>query len=309
MSPIFPRSSCLTFGVHYTNFASATGFASLIIQAPVATTTTLTASATSVNEQQQFILTATVQGNLPTGTVTFLNGTTALGTAQLANGSASLTTSFANAGTVSVTANYGGDPNNLGSVSGPLKVTVVAPGFSVAASPSSATITPGQSVTFTLTVTPAGGFDSAVSFVCGALPSQAMCAFSSASVTPTNGQPTQVKLTISTVAASAHLRDSLPAAPRRSPWIPGGAMVSFAGMIGLLRKRAAYIRYRSWLCALCVGILFCGVSLYMTGCGGGGGQTPPTNPGTPAGTSTITITASTSGSTSLQNASVQLTVQ
>jgi hypothetical protein len=46
-----------------TNFASATGFASLTVQAPVSTTTTLTGSATSINEQQQFILTATVQGN------------------------------------------------------------------------------------------------------------------------------------------------------------------------------------------------------------------------------------------------------
>ena len=153
-------------------------------------------STTSVNEQQQFTLTATVQGNSPTGTVTFLNGTTALGTAQLANGSASLTTSFADAGTVSVTASYGGDPNNLGSVSAPLQVTVVAPGFSVAASPASATITPGQSATFTLTVTPAGGFNSAVSFACGGLPSLATCAFSSASVTPANGQPAQSTLTI-----------------------------------------------------------------------------------------------------------------
>jgi hypothetical protein len=190
---------------------------------------------------------------------------------------------------------------------------VVSPGFSVAASPSSATITPGQSATFTLTVTPAGGFNNAVSFACGTLPSQASCAFSTASVTPANGQPAQVTLTISTLAASAHLQESLPATPRRSPWIPGGAMVSFAGMIGLLRKRTAYRRYRScyrsWLRVLCVGIFVCGVSLRMTGCGGGGGQTPPTSPGTPAGMSTITITASTSGSTSSQNANVQLTVQ
>jgi hypothetical protein len=289
------------------NYAAATGFASLTINAPVATTTTLTASAASVNEQQQLTLTAAVQGNAPTGTVTFLNGTTALGTAQLSNGSASLTTSFTNAGTVSAVANYAGDLNNLGSVSPVVKITVVPPSFSIAASPSTATITPGQSATFTLTVTPAGGFNSAVSFTCGALPSKAFCAFSPQSVTPAEGQPAQVKLTVSTTAASANLQASLPVRPQPAPWIPGGAMMSLAGLIGFLGKRATHRRYLFRLRAIRIGILLCGGTLCLVGCGGGGGQTTPSNPGTPAGTSTITITAT--GSTSVQNAAVQLIVQ
>jgi hypothetical protein len=204
-------------------------------------------------------------------------------------------------------ANYAGDLNNLGSVSPVVKITVVPPSFSIAASPSTAMITPGQSATFTLTVTPAGGFNSAVSFTCGALPSKAFCAFSPQSVTPAEGQPAQVKLTVSTTAASANLQASLPVRPQPAPWIPGGAMMSLAGLIGFLGKRATHRRYLFRLRAIRIGILLCGGTLCLVGCGGGGGQTTPSNPGTPAGTSTITITAT--GSTPVQNAAVQLIVQ
>jgi hypothetical protein len=46
-----------------TTYGSAAGFASLTVNAPIATTTSLSASASSVDEQQQVTLTATVQGN------------------------------------------------------------------------------------------------------------------------------------------------------------------------------------------------------------------------------------------------------
>src|SRR5207245_9508082 len=61
-------------------------------------------------------------------------------------------------------------------------VTVIDGGdSSVASSPSSATITAGQSGTFTLTVTPQGSFTSPISFSCSGLPALAGCAFSPAS--------------------------------------------------------------------------------------------------------------------------------
>jgi hypothetical protein len=291
-------------------YGSVTGFASLTVNAPVASTTTLTASATTADEKQQLTLTATVQGNSPTGTVTFLSGTTSLGTGTLSAGSATLTTSFANAGTVSVTASYAGDANNLSSVSSPVTITVVAPSFAVGASPASATVTAGQSATFTITVTPAGGFASAVNLSCGALPSESNCVFSSQPVTPANGQPAQVKLTISTAASSADLRRSMHNLPGRDPWLPGGAIVSLAGLIGFLRNRAAGRRYHYWLRTMSLWIIACGVGMSLIGCGGsGGGNSTPTNPGTPAGTSNITISASVSGGNSTQTANIQLTIQ
>ena len=291
-----------------TTYGAATGFASLTVNAPVATTTTLSVSATSVDEQQQVTLTATVQGNSPTGTVTFMNGTTSLGTAPISGNSASLTTSFASAGSVSLTASYGGDQNNLASTSSPVTVTIVAPSFALAVSPASATVTSGQSATFTVTVTPAGGFASAVTLSCGALPSQASCAFASPSVTPSHGEPVQVKLTVSTAASTADLRRGRPGFPESSPWLPTGAVVSLAGVLGLALVKKARLRLRQLLQAMALLTIACGVSASFIGCGGGG-NTTPSNPGTPAGTSTISISGIATGGSTSHTASIQLIVQ
>jgi hypothetical protein len=289
------------------NYNSSLSGTLSLVGAPVATTTTLSASATSVDEQQKVTLTATVQGSAPTGAVTFLNGTTFLGTAPISGNSASLTASFASAGSASLTASYGGDQNNLASTSSPITVTIVAPSFAVAVSPASATVTAGQSATFTVTVTPAGGFATAVALSCGALPSQASCAFATPSVTPSGGQPVQVMLKVSTAASTADLRQNPPGLPGREPWFPAGAM-SLAGLLGLARVRRASLRWRQWLQAVVLLTTACALSASLIGCGGGGGTTP-SNPGTPAGISTISISAAATGSSSPQTTSIQLTVQ
>jgi hypothetical protein len=290
------------------NYNSSLSGTLSLLGAPVATTTTLSASATSVDEQQKVTLTATVQGSAPTGTVTFLNGATSLGAAPISGNSASLTTSFASAGSVSLTASYGGDANNLAGSSSPITVTIVAPSFAVAVSPASATVTAGQSATFTVTVTPAGGFAAAVTLSCGALPSQASCAFATPSVTPSVGQPAQVTLNVSTAASTADLREKPLGFPGSPPWFPAGAMVSLAGLLGLARVRKARLRWRPWLQAVALLTTACALSASLLGCGGGGGTTP-SNPGTPAGISTISISAAATGSSSPQTASIQLTVR
>lgn len=291
------------------NYKSSVSGTLALVGPPAATTTALSASTTSVDEQQKVTLTATVQGNSPTGTVTFLNGATSLGTATISGNSASLTTTFASAGSVSLTASYGGDANNLASTSSPITVTIVAPSFAVAVSPASATVTPGQSATFTITVTPAGGFATAVTLSCGALPSQASCAFATPSVTPSAGQPVQLMLTVSTAASTADLRQNPLGLPGREPWFPAGAVVSVAGLLGLARVRRASHRWRQWLQAVAVLTTACALSLSLLGCGGGGGSTTPSNPGTPAGTSSISISATATGSSSPQTASIQLIVE
>ena len=309
-SPIIGNGAVVIRAVYSgdTTYGPATGYASLTVNAPVATTTTLSASATSVDEQQKVTLTATVQGNSPTGTVTFLNGTTSLGTVPISGNSASLTTSFPSAGSVSLMASYGGDLNNLASNSSPVIITIVAPSFAIAVSPASATVTSGQSATFTVTVTPAGGFASAVMLSCGALPSKASCAFATPSVAPSDGQPVQVKLTVSTAASTANLRRGPLGFPRREPSFPTGAVVSLAGLLGLARFRTASVRFRRVFHAVAFLTLGWVLSFSFIGCGGGG-STTPSNPGTPAGTSTITISAAAAGSSSPQTSSIQLIVQ
>jgi len=72
---------------------------------------------------QPVTLTATVGAaapgaGIPTGTVTFTDGSTILGTANLINGAASFTSGPLGAGSHAITASYGGSGNFLGGVSG-----------------------------------------------------------------------------------------------------------------------------------------------------------------------------------------------
>jgi hypothetical protein len=103
-----------------------------ITVAPVTSTTTLVASASSVTQGSPVTFTATITGArgsfAPTGTVTFKDGNTTLGTGTLnASGVATFTTSSVSIGSHTVTATYGGDTNNTNSTSNAVTVTVTAP--------------------------------------------------------------------------------------------------------------------------------------------------------------------------------------
>lgn len=124
-------SSALTASTHSitasyggdSNFAVSTSpaFTQTVNQA--ATTTSLTASPNPSNSGQSVTLTATVTAvapgaGAPSGTVTFLDGTTTLGTGTLNSaGTAAFSTSSLSSGSHSLTASYGGDVNFTASTS------------------------------------------------------------------------------------------------------------------------------------------------------------------------------------------------
>jgi parallel beta-helix repeat protein len=125
----------------------------------ILTTTTVTSSGNPSMEGQSVTFTANVQappvtpaGGLPTGTVTFFDGTATLGTATYSGMSAQLTTSALAIGTHSVTAKYSGDANYAGSTSSALTqtVTLIQTGTTVSSSKNPSTF--GQSVIFTASV-------------------------------------------------------------------------------------------------------------------------------------------------------------
>ncbi len=93
-----------------------------------AATVTLTASAGPYTTGQPINLTATVAGAsslMPTGTVSFLDGTTALGTSQLdAAGKATFTVSSLSPGVRGLTARYGGDANFNSTTSSELPIAI-----------------------------------------------------------------------------------------------------------------------------------------------------------------------------------------
>jgi len=100
-------------------------------------------------------LTAAVtgQGSIPTGAITFQDGTTTLGTGTLnAQGAATLTVSL-NAGTHSIVASYAGDTNNASSVSTTLVQVMQMARTQVALGASAQTAPRGAAVTLTATVT------------------------------------------------------------------------------------------------------------------------------------------------------------
>jgi cytoskeletal protein CcmA (bactofilin family) len=125
-----------------TNFAPATNSVTKLTVTAVSSSTTLTSSLNPAPYGQPVAFTATVSGSAsghtPSGTVTFLDGTTTLGSAALNNGQATYPGSALGAATHSITAAYSGDSIYAVSNAAALLqvVTQLAPTLTVPASPS-----------------------------------------------------------------------------------------------------------------------------------------------------------------------------
>jgi hypothetical protein len=288
------------------NNTASTSAATVVTISPAASSTTLQAPSGG-NVNGQITLKATVSGDNPTGSVSFSAGSTSLGTATLTGGVATLQTSFAAAGSYSVTAAYQGDQNNAASTSSAATIVIAAPDFTVAATPASGTITPGQTATFTFTVSPVGGYAGTVNFSCGTLPSQAACSFTPASVTPSGGSPASTTMTVTTAGSSAMLNPERRSSPPLPPWLPAGGL-AMAGGIGLAFTSKRIWRLNQQLRGFCWALLLTSLFLLASGCGGGGNSSP-SNPGTPAGSYTLSVTASGSAGGPQHAMSITLIVQ
>jgi hypothetical protein len=110
--------------------AGTSNTATITVQA-LGTSTSLVSSLNPSSFGQSVTFKATVTGNSPTGTVTFLDGSTQIGSASLVSGIASFTTSSLTVGTHSITAKYSGDANNVASTSSPLAQVVSTPADSI----------------------------------------------------------------------------------------------------------------------------------------------------------------------------------
>ncbi len=274
---------------------------------PATSATTLQATPSAGNLNGQITLKATVSGDSPGGSVSFAAGTTSLGTATLTNGVATLQTSFAVAGSYATTATYQGDQNNAASTSSAVTIVIAAPDFAVTATPSSGTVPPGQTATFTFTVTPAGGYSGTVKFSCGPLPAQAACSFSPASVAPSGGSPVSSTLTVTTVAATAALNPNQHSTPSLPPWIPAGGL-ALAGVMGIAFAPRKIKRWNRQLHLLSWGLMLASISLSVLGCGGGNNS--PSSPATTAaGSYTISVNVTDSAGGPQHAVSVALVVQ
>lgn len=268
------------------------------------TATTLSISpAPSANAGISVTLTATVQPSststkTPTGTVSFTDAVLGkLGTGTLnSSGVARFASSTLAGATYSITATYGGDTNFSGSTSSAVPYSVQD--FKIAANPTTVSVpAPGKGGTTTLTITPLGRFFQTLSYSCtSGLPLEATCSFTAVSATSET-------LTIATMAPSARL-DKTPLGRSRGLFyallLPGflGLMVS----AGNRKRRLRAVRLSGLMAVLALS------TLWMPACGGG--NSTVSNPGTPTGTSSVVVMATTGGTSALSHTvTVTLTVQ
>lgn len=173
-----------------------------------------------------------------------------------------------------------------------------APPFALTATPlTPATITPGDSATSTVTITPSGGFNSTVNLTCAITPATSVpptCSFGSASVSGGSGTST---LTVKTVAALAALR------PNR---LGGMFYATLLPLCGLTLMGARFTSSSRRLLGLLLVCLMLSGLIFQAACGGSG-TNPSPNLATQGGTYSIAIVA-TSG-TIQHSTNITLTVQ
>ncbi len=157
--------SALTVGTHaitavYAGNASLTGSTSVALSQVVNGAVTTTSVAFSANPSafgQSVTLSATIQtafGGNPTGTVTFLDGSTSLGTVTVSSNAAQLSLSSLPVGSHSITAKYSGDNNFTANTSTAVTQTVNQATTTTTVASNLNPSAFGQSVTFSVSVQP-----------------------------------------------------------------------------------------------------------------------------------------------------------
>jgi hypothetical protein len=205
-------------------------------------------------------------------------------------------------GNPSLTAIYDGDGNYQGSTSAPL---VASPDFIVYNNAGIVFNTRGMSSLNRIILSPVDSFTGTVTFSFTGFPAESTCTLS----------PTSQDLTATTAFANASLTlqttasraDSLPGVIGPQHWWVSSGVVMFAAMFlsasGRRRHRRRFAAFRTTVIMLLIGLSGCGGG-GSSGVGGGGGRS---DPGTPVGNYTITVTASSGKVT--HSASFQLIVQ
>jgi len=194
-----------------------------------------------------------------------------------------------------------------------------APDFTVMVSPTSLTIVAGQSGQATFTVTPENGFDSEVTFACSGLPAEASCSFNPPNVTPnppsavgacggshskdkcasssatsTNGSVSTV-LTVSTTAPSSALPRSTPSPGRPIYTISFSLLIAILAIVSCHKKAL-----RVWQFLALGGFLVLASALVSC--------SPSGNPGTPAGTTSVSVSASANAGGPSHGAALMITI-
>ena len=233
----------------------------------------------------------------PTGTVSFLDGTTPLGAMTLSGGAAAFTTSSLAAGTHTITAVYAGDANFAAVTSSPVIEVIqdfsLSPPGSGAGTPTQ-TVLPGGTATYPLIFGPISGttFPNTVTLSVSGLPPGATATITPNTI-PAGSPQTNVSLTIQLPQTTAKLLE---------PHIPPIAWCVLLLPFARRLRRAGKRMSRTWS-----GLLLAAVALAVGAGVSGCGSTSSGFFGHPQQTYSVVITA-TSGSIS-HSTTVALIVQ
>jgi len=245
-------------------------------------------------------ITATVASSVgvPTGTVTFMNGSALADPNQPATtlnglGTATFNTSNLARGTYNLTAVYSGD-QNYASVSIPISTfQVIDPSVLITAAPSSLTLTPGKAGSVTLTLQGLVGFGGdkvAVSLACdtSTLPQYSECSFDNTTIGIVSNGTATVVLTISTNVPVDSGSSSVAVRSGPAPWALAG-MFGF-GLLGLAFGKKTRFNGRA-LTLICLMLLFASAVFGVSACSNSGYTHTPPSPvvTTPAGSSNVAV--------------------
>jgi len=238
---------------------------------------------------------------LPSGVTAAFNPNPSTGSSTLTLTASGTATSFS--GTVTVT----GTSGNLTETTTLTLMLTVPPDFTLgpsSGSPTSQTISAGQTASFALALASSNSFSGTVNLSCAITPAVTTgpptCTLSGSSVQISGGGTQFVMVNVSTTA-------SVTTSTAAYVGFPPGAM-PLTGMLLLLGSGAMLQRNRKRLPAFAVAVVL--ALAFCLSCGGGSSYTTPPphiTPGTPSGTYAVTITA-TSGNLS-HNLALQLIVQ
>jgi FtsP/CotA-like multicopper oxidase with cupredoxin domain len=240
-----------------------------VLPSGVATTSTLTASASETLPGTALTLTARVvaasAGSALGGTVQFFDGDTPLGDpVPLAGGQATLSTQLAAYGSHALSAAYSGDGTRNQSLSAAVPVAVED--FTLSAP--DVAIKQGQSASVPVQMTTSSGFSSVVDFGCSVpanLPGTT-CTVSPSSLSGTGSVTLQISTRATAALGSA------------ATGLPGTLAALCCLCIPWRRRRRAAV----------LGAALCGIALLVIGCSG----SHPAGTGTPPGNYTLSVTGS-----------------
>jgi len=197
--------------------------------------------------------------------------------------------------TVYFTAGLAGEAHGLFAGIANSTTATGTPTYGFSAATSALSVAAGSSVNTILSVAPTYNFTGTVSLACSGIPINSTCSFSPAQISASGTAPGTATLTIQTAGSSMallqHTRDD-------AAGVATALLLPFAAILVFYRRRSTAL---SGMLSLFV---LCGITLAAAGAMMGCGNSKPT---TPAGTSQVTVTA-TSGSVS-QTVMIALTVQ